>query len=100
MGTKNIARTAIEGGRYWGNALERRLSTRAQRARTGAWVRRVGSDPDPAGAGAPARAWLVPSGHVPEPGAPVRYRQDRRLCDEEVRFWRTLLAERQAELTA
>jgi hypothetical protein len=44
MGTKNIARTAIEGGRYWGNALDRGFANRGERAAVRAWAGRVGKD--------------------------------------------------------
>ncbi len=37
MATKNLARTAIEGGRYSRNQLERKESTRAERAATRDW---------------------------------------------------------------
>jgi len=38
MSKKHIARTAIEGGRYWGNQVDRRLSTRGERAAVREWI--------------------------------------------------------------
>jgi hypothetical protein len=54
MGTKNIARTAIEGGRYWGNAFDRGWSHREERQGAREWLERVKVDGEEALASAPA----------------------------------------------
>jgi hypothetical protein len=55
MGTKNIARTAIEGGRYWGNSLDRGWSTRSERAAVREWVGRGDTEGVPVPARRPVR---------------------------------------------
>jgi hypothetical protein len=46
MGTKNLARTVIEGGRRTGHKIERHAQTVAARVATRTFVARVRRDPD------------------------------------------------------
>ena len=75
MSRKNLSRTVIEGGRYYGNCSSRRASHGIERATTRDWLERVAVDLDEAEATvapallrvrrefrdklAPARRWLV-----------------------------------------
>src|SRR5579859_4070122 len=60
MSTKNLARTAIEGGRCRHNKRERRCATRAERAAVRGWLFRVKTDPALAEALLPRRRDVVP----------------------------------------
>ena len=48
MARKDLSRTVIEGGRYWGNSYQRRASHGAERARTRAWMDAVRADTETA----------------------------------------------------
>jgi hypothetical protein len=72
MSTKNLARTIIEGGRYWGNRWDRRESNAAQRTKERAILRGAPLEDDIEGLVMPRRK-KVERAFADKLGAPRRW---------------------------
>ncbi len=88
MARKDLSRTVIEGGRYYGNSLERRASHGVERASTREWLDSVLDDVDEAEHTAPPPIKPVGKGFRDKLGPAIRW-----LASQVGRPWSKVYSE-------